>query len=82
MFLWNPWAMHPPPFRRGQRLSDWPSCHLDVRCCIGAKLYPLRLLATKHGERTFDEVLTRLRCERWPPISLRRKGKRVFTRFA
>ena len=56
--------MHPPPFRRDHRLSDWPDCHLEVRCCKGTTIYPLRLLAERHGNRTFADLLARLRCSR------------------
>lgn len=56
--------MHPPEFRRDQHLSDWPACHLELRCCKGVTLYPMRLLTINWGDRTFEEVLTRLRCKR------------------
>jgi hypothetical protein len=54
--------MHPPPFHLAQRLSDWPACSLELKCC-GMTIYPLRLLAQQHGDRTFVEILRRLRCK-------------------
>ena len=61
--------MHPPPFRLGQRLSDWPDCCLELHCCRGQPVFPVRLLIRDHGDRTFAEVLTKLRCKqcRKPP---------------
>lgn len=56
--------MHPPPFQTGHQLSDWPGCSLEVRCpCSPAITYlPVRLLIERHGDRTFQSVLDRLRC--------------------
>ena len=56
--------MHPPPFRPAQLLSDWPDCQLELHCCAGTTIYPVRLLAARHGDRTFADLLTRLRCKR------------------
>jgi len=55
--------MHPPPFRLAHRLSDWPDCRLELHCCQGATIFPLRLLAADRGDRTFAEILPRLRCK-------------------
>jgi hypothetical protein len=57
-----PAAVHPPPFRRQQRLSDWPDCRLELHCCRGQSVYPVRLMLRDHGDRTFAEVLAKLRC--------------------
>jgi hypothetical protein len=57
-------GVHPPPFRLGHRLSDWPACGLELHCCKGVVIWPVRLLATKHGDLTFGQVIARLRCER------------------
>jgi hypothetical protein len=61
--------MHPPPFRRQQRLSDWPDCRLELHCCRGQSVIPVRLLIRDHGDRTFAQVLAKLRCKqcRKPP---------------
>jgi hypothetical protein len=61
--------VHPPPFRRTQRLSDWPDCRLELHCRRGQSVYPVRLLMRDHGDRTFAEVLAKLRCKqcRKPP---------------
>ena len=56
--------MHPPSFLLAHRLLDWPEWSLEVRCCKGIVLYPVRLLAEKHGNRTFKNVLRGLRCRR------------------
>jgi hypothetical protein len=56
--------MHPSPFHMGHRLSDWPDCRLELHCCRGATIYPVRLLAKDRGDRTFAEILPRLRCRR------------------
>jgi hypothetical protein len=54
--------MHPPTFRLQHRLLDWPECFLEVSCCKGRTLYPIKLLADRRGNPTFEEVLARLRC--------------------
>src|ERR1700722_2730019 len=56
-------------FRRQQRLSDWPDCRLELHCCRGQSVFPVRLLMRDHGDRTFAEVLAELRCRqcRKPP---------------
>jgi Uma2 family endonuclease len=54
--------MHPPPFRLDQRLLDWSDCRLELQCCKGTVLAPVRLLATQHGNLTFGHLLSRLRC--------------------
>lgn len=54
--------MHPPPFLPTHLLSDWPDCKLELGCCGGTTLLPVRLLITEHGDRPFAEILTRLRC--------------------
>jgi hypothetical protein len=54
--------MHPPPFRLDHRLLDWPGCRLELQCCKGTVLAPVRLLATQHGNATFAHILNRLRC--------------------
>ena len=56
--------MHPPPFRPTHHLSDWPDCRLELHCCRGATVYPVRLLMKNSGDRTFADVLSRLRCSR------------------
>ena len=58
-------AKHPPTWRRGQRLLEWPDCCIEVRCgCGSASMTPCKLMALQHGNRTFAEVLGRLRCKR------------------
>lgn len=57
--------MHPPPFRRDHRLSDWPECRLELTClwCRGRSTVPaIRLLLDQHGDCAFAELLRRLRC--------------------
>ena len=56
--------MHPPPFRLGHHLSDWPDCRLELNCCRGQVILPVRLLLNKHGDPTFAALLARLRCGR------------------
>jgi len=56
--------MHPPRFLPSQRLLDWPACFLELHCCKGKSVYPVRLLAERRGNFTFAETLTRLRCDR------------------
>ena len=57
-------AMHPPPFLAAHRLSDWPNCRLELHCCKGVTVSPVRVIASNSGDRSFAEVLTRLRCSR------------------
>jgi len=55
--------MHPPRFLPDHhRLLDWPDCFLEITCCKGTSLWPVRLLA-KRGNPTFRETLARLRCK-------------------
>ena len=56
--------MHPPPFRLTHRLADWPDCRLELHCCRGATVYPVRLLMTGYPGLTFGQLLARLRCKR------------------
>jgi hypothetical protein len=56
--------MHPPPFRLGQRLSDWPDCRLELNCCRGQSVLPVRMMLRDHGDRTFAAVLAKLRCQK------------------
>jgi hypothetical protein len=63
----------PAPFRLDQRLLDWPDCRLELQCCKGTVLAPVRLLATQHGNVTFGHLLSRLRCGR-----CRRKPRAVY----
>jgi hypothetical protein len=59
-------GMHPPRWYPQHRLMDWPDCNLDLQCSCGAgtTTYPCKLLASRHGNRTFADVLPRLRCKR------------------
>jgi hypothetical protein len=54
--------MHPPPFRLEHRLSDWPDCRQELNCCRGLAVLPVRMLIRDRGDRTFAEILPRLRC--------------------
>jgi hypothetical protein len=57
--------VHPPPFRYDHKLSDWPDCWLEMRCrkCNGrSAVTPMKLLIRKHGDRTFLDLIPRLRC--------------------
>jgi hypothetical protein len=55
--------MHPPPFRLMHLLSDWPDCNLELHCCRGQVVYPVRLLLTSYAGLTFTQILARLRCK-------------------
>jgi hypothetical protein len=61
--LWRP-SMHPPAFCLDHRLSDWPGCFLEIQCCKGVTLLPVRLLLSQHGDRTFKTLIKKLRCDR------------------
>ena len=53
-------------FRLQQRLSDWPDCHLELRCdgCRGRVTTPsIKLMLRQAGDMTFDDLLPRLRCQ-------------------
>lgn len=67
-------GMHPPAFRLSQRLLDWPNCRIEMRCgaCGSTVLSPTKLLAERHGNQTFAEVLGRIKCRRCgiPPESV------------
>lgn len=58
--------MHPPPWNQNHRLMDWPGCSIELRCpgCTATCMYPCKLLASQHGNRTFVDVLPRLVCKR------------------
>jgi hypothetical protein len=57
-------SMHPPAFCLDHRLSDWPGCVLELQCCKGVTLMPVRLLLSRHGDRTFKTLIRQLRCDR------------------
>ena len=67
-------GLHPPAFLPSQRLLDWPECRLEMRCgaCGSTVLFPTKLLAERHGNKTFSEVLGRVKCRRCgkPPESV------------
>jgi hypothetical protein len=52
--------MHPPLFRLAHRLSDWPDCRLELKCCRGVTTLPLLLLLLmkERGDRTLAEIRT------------------------
>jgi hypothetical protein len=54
MFLSQNGEMHPPLFRKTHRLSDWPTCVIELHCphCRGGGSvgYPVRLLIERHGD--------------------------------
>ncbi len=54
--------MHPPPFRFEHKLSDWPACILELRCCKGTVKIPVKLLIVQQGDQTFRQVVNKLRC--------------------
>ena len=56
--------MHPPQFRPTHKLSDWPHCIVELRCCGGSVNYPVRLLVERMGDMTFEALVKRLRCKR------------------
>jgi hypothetical protein len=56
--------MHPPPFRLQHRLFDWPECKLELHCCRGTTVVPVRLLAQQRGDVSFGEILPPLRCQK------------------
>ena len=57
--------MHPPQFRPGQKLLDWPNCWLELRCiCPNTSMYPLKLMAKRHGNLTFSKVLEKVVCSK------------------
>jgi hypothetical protein len=57
-------VMHPPAFRVSHHLSDWPECQLELNCCRGQVVIPIRMLLRDHGDLTFATTLARLRCQR------------------
>lgn len=64
--LRGPSLMHPPKFLPDHRLSDWPECVLEIRCriCGGRSAScAVKGLIRWYGDRTFAEVLARLRCK-------------------
>ena len=43
--------MHPPLFRKTQKLSDWPDCVIEIRCGCGASTEsPVRLVIQRKGD--------------------------------
>ena len=57
--------MHPPRWYQGHYLLDWPDCWIEVRCRCGSSIsYPCKLMASKHGNRQFQDVLPRLKCKK------------------
>jgi len=37
------------------RLSDWPQCQLELHCCRGTTLFPVRLLLEQRRDVSFGE---------------------------
>ncbi len=57
-------ALHVPQWNRNHRLLDWPGCSIELRCGCGlSSMYPCKLMASRHGNRTFADALPRLRCK-------------------
>ena len=57
-------GMHPPVWNQSHRLLDWSGCSLDLACSCGSSvMYPCKLLAQRHGNRTFVDVVPRLVCK-------------------
>ena len=54
--------MHPPPFHREDRLTDWPDCVLHLYCCRYTTS-SVKGFLTKLGDVRFSELVTRLRCQ-------------------
>jgi hypothetical protein len=54
----------PPPRNAALALSlsALVGCWLDIRCCKGAMIYPVRLMASRYGDKPLSDVLGRLRC--------------------
>lgn len=54
------------------RLSDHIGRWLEVTCCKGIVMYPLRLMTLRHGDATIGQVVDRLRCKKCkgPPKSV------------
>jgi phage FluMu protein Com len=62
---WQITFLRPPPFRLNHRLSDWAECWLEMKCpkCNGRQsISPIKLIIAKHGERTFLDLIRKLRC--------------------
>jgi hypothetical protein len=58
-----------PAYRHSHYLSDWPNRGVEVICCKGTTMIPVKMLLRDHGDRTFQDLLARLRCSRcrgWP----------------
>ncbi len=53
MFMVYRLATHPPAFQASHHLLDWPECHLELNCCRGQTVLPVRLLMRNHGNLTF-----------------------------
>jgi len=43
-------------------LSVLAGCWLYIQCCKGVVIYPVRLMASRHGDRSLSDALDRLRC--------------------
>jgi hypothetical protein len=58
--------MHPPRFLISHLLSDWPECFLEIRCrpCGDrSSQCAIKGLIRWYGDRTFAEVLARIKCK-------------------
>ena len=66
-------AKHPPAWHQTQRLLEWPGCSIEARCgCGSSSSYPCKLMASRHGNGTFVDILQRLKCSRCkaPPAEM------------
>jgi hypothetical protein len=58
--------MHPPRFLYSHRLSDWQECCLQMHCRLceqRSAVMQVKGLMRWYGNRTFAEILSRLRCQ-------------------
>jgi hypothetical protein len=58
--------MHPPKFLYSHTLSLWPDCYLEMhchRCEQRSAVIQVKGLLRWYGNRTFAEILSRLRCQ-------------------
>ena len=50
-------SVHPIPFCLDHHLSNWPECSLEMHCCTGSVVFPVRLMMRQRGDVTLAAVL-------------------------
>jgi hypothetical protein len=60
----DPYDFPQPENPRGTRLSALVTCWIEISCCKGKVLYPVKLMLRRHPDMRLGYAVDRLRCGR------------------